>query len=85
MSSTPRHIIPLVTVAAALSIWTALIAAADSSVGGLRCRELTDTGKKRVVGNSGNAAPKFHPRRANRIWIPCTRYRANLRIGYLRR
>ena len=59
MSTTMRYTTRLVTVAAALSLWTALIAAADSTVGGLPSRELTDTGDCASLGHSGDAAPEI--------------------------
>lgn len=58
MSSKLRHITPLVTVAAALSIWTAPIAAADFTVGGPSCQEVTDTGDCVSPAHSGGAAPE---------------------------
>ena len=57
MSTTLRHITPLVTVAAALSIWTAPIAAASFTVDGPSCQEVTDTGDCVSPAHSSDAAP----------------------------
>lgn len=67
MSTTLRLGTPLVTVAAALSIWAAPIAAADSKVDGFSCRELTDTGQCVAPGRSSDAPPEtpFTPRQPN--------------------
>jgi hypothetical protein len=59
MPTTLRHITPLVTVAAALSIWTAPIAAADAKLDGLSCREVTDTGECVAPGHRSDAAPEI--------------------------
>ena len=57
MPPTLLHITPLMSVAAALSIWTAPMAAADFKAGGLSCRDVTDTGVCVSPGQSGDAAP----------------------------
>ena len=58
MSSILRHIILLVTVAAVLSIWTALIAAADFTVDGPPCPEVTDSGDCVSPGHASGVAPQ---------------------------
>ena len=59
MSSALRHITPFVAVAAALSIWTAPMAAADFTVDGPSCREVADTGDCVSPGHAGDVAPQI--------------------------
>ena len=59
MSTTLRHITGLVTAAAALSIWTAPMAAADFTVDGPSCHEVTDAGDCLSPAHSSNFAPEI--------------------------
>jgi hypothetical protein len=58
-----RHIAPLITLAAALSIWASPVAAADFKPSG-SCQEVSDTGECVSPPHSSDAPPEiqFTPR-----------------------
>jgi hypothetical protein len=63
MAARLHHITPLLTLAAALSIWSSPVAAADPDLG-RSCAEITDTGEclSPQHGNTAPSAVEYSPR-----------------------